>query len=179
MSERAIGAVNMKLHDVGDFWTVADDFRKRGAPWIPRAGYELRRPIEVAGKVWRATLNIHVLGETTNGVAEGDVGVRFESCVMLWPPTLTAAEEQRLARLGWYANAKRVLEREGYKGGWKKGPAGKWGNFTKELESIGVVKREAAALEGLDLAVPDLSSGAKARSQPRTGARKRSRQSRR
>ena len=87
--------------------------------------------------------------------------LRLKASVTIWPPDLNEQGERRLARLGWYADSKRTLQRYGYHGKWSKSPDGKWGDFWKDLRSVAAVRREVVRLERIpvDLAAINRTSG--------------------
>jgi hypothetical protein len=129
-----------------EFWAVSDLFRDQETQWEPvNAGYELRRFIKMENSKWSVCFKVHAVPDSSPR-AGSSKRVRFKSSVTIWPPKLSAEQEKRLARAGWYRALEKAVDAGGYRGKWMPSLSGKFGDFWKDLSSVDDVRREATWL---------------------------------
>jgi hypothetical protein len=121
-------------------------FTRRPLPsWTERAHFGVHRVL----KVGRAKVSVsYILHVVPPGGREGP----FRSSVMVWTTAKRSGGRKPdwnpfLARANWYQTCQRVLRRYGYRGKWRRGPWGRFGDFWKSHADGRSLEAEVATFE--------------------------------
>lgn len=137
------------ISGVRRFWRLAELMRASKEPWIPTAGYELRKSLVVASERWCLCLKLHAAIDAASPevIAQHEFSQFHLATVTIWPP----AGRPRPGDVNSRRAIAKALRSRGYEGEWRKFPGHQrlWGDFELRLESMGAIRTEKKWFEAV------------------------------